>query len=126
MERIFNNGVIDVHGAIDFIREELNGATPFVQVQKAVMGTTEIMLLISFEPKTDWNFGYVENSNYIRISIEQNGVVECFTQCLYRKGLKNTLAGRLPIKLRKFTAKTLDKAVEKLIEHFEKVKIGLE
>lgn len=126
MEKIFNNEQVDVLGAINLIREELNGVAPFVQVQKAAMGNSMIMLLISFEPKTEWHYGYVENSNYMRISIEQNGVVECFTQSLYKKGGRNTFEGRLPIKLRKFTAKTLDKAIEKLSQHFDKVKDGLE
>lgn len=123
---IFNTPALDVYTAIETIFDRLSPLVDgYTFVDTGCMGTDTIMLLLSFEPKEKWSHGYVENSNYMRISIEQNGEVECFTQSLYPYEAAKSYETRLPIKLRKFTAKSFDVVLTKLADHVVKVKKGL-
>jgi len=123
---IFNTPALEVHTAIETIFDRLSPLVDgYTKVDNGCMGTDTIMLLLSFEPREKWSYGHVENSNYMRIAVEQNGEVECFTQSLYPYGMDKSYATRLPIKLRKFTAKSFDVVLTKLAAHVEKVKKGL-
>lgn len=124
MNRIFNNEEIDVFGMIEYIKNELNGVVPFIQVQKGSLGIDNVMLLVSFDPKEKWNYGYVENSNYFRMIVESNGIMEVFTQSLYVKKIIS-YETRLKIKFRKCTVKDKETVVRKIKEFIGKVKIEL-
>jgi hypothetical protein len=121
MNKIFNNGQLDHKQTIELLREKLTSKVPFINVNKAALGDDMIMILISFEPKENWSYGYVENSNYIRLHIEDNGVIEQFVCSLYQKDKGCSYENRLNIKFRKCTVQSLDKAIEKLCVYIDKV-----
>lgn len=123
---IFNTPALDVYAAIETIFNRLSPLVDgYTKVDTGCLGDDTIMLLLSFEPKEKWSHGYVENSNYMRISVSQNGEVHAFSESLYLYGMGKSYETRLPIKLRKFTAKSFDVVLTKLAAHVEKVKKGL-
>ena len=123
MKVIFNNGNKTVKEMIDFINTELIADAPYVRASRAAMGDDTIMLLVSFEPKESWRYGYVENSNYFRMSIEQDGEMEVFTQSLHKGG--GSFEHRLKVKFRKCFVKTEEQMILKLKTFIQKVKENL-
>lgn len=83
------------------------------------------MLLVSFESKENWPNGYVENSQYFRMMIDSNGVMECFTYSLHKPNVKKNEYTRLS-KFRKYTAKNKEGVLKKLTEYIEKIKKEIE
>ena len=125
MNTIFNNQDFTTVDMINFIKDNTNGITPFFQVTKAHLGSDSVMLLVSFDPKESWKNGYVENSQYFRMMIESNGVMECFTYSLYKPNVKKGEYTRLS-KFRKFTAKNKEGVLKKLTEYIEKIRKEIE
>lgn len=124
MNTIFNNDEMNVLEMVEYIKNELNGLVPFIQVQKGCLGDDNIMLLLSFEPKEKWVNGYIENSNYFRMIVESNGAMEVFTQSLYVNKIIS-YETRLKIKFRKCTVKDKENVIRKIKEFINKVKIEL-
>lgn len=119
--RIFNNGEINQQQAIEILKAKLAGKAPFVNVSSGALGNETIFFLVSFQTKESWPYGYVENSNYTRLHLDENGVIEQFTCSLYQKGKPCSYETRLNEKFRKCTVKSLDKAIEKLSIYFDKI-----
>ena len=93
------------------IKNELEKLIPLVIVKVSVLGgkkNAALMILLAFDPKSEWQNNIMENSRYARISIDRNGVMENFS-------------GSVP-KMRKATAKDLDDAIAKLKKYIDKVK----
>jgi hypothetical protein len=120
--KIFNDGILSNVELIEKLRTELSGLTPVIRVFPALLGDGMITLLVCFEPKEDWKNGIMENGNYFRMSIEDDGVMEIFTQSLYKKSSHFSFENRLPIKFRKTTVKTIDQLLVKLKAHIDKIK----
>ena len=123
--KIFNTDIISQQQAINYLQTELTPLAPFVKVSSGALGNETIMLLVSFEPKENWSYGYVENSNYFRMRIEDNGMLEVFVATFYKKGTNASSAGydnRLKIKFRKTTVKSLEEAKKKIADYINKIK----
>lgn len=87
---------------VDRLKKELFYA--FISVSISTLGGAEnvsIMLCGSTTTKENWAYGILENSDYRRFSIDNDGTVENFTT----SGLD---------KVRKFTAKSVDDLIAKL------------
>ena len=125
MSKIFNTKEINVYEMIDFIKNGIENEVPFVHISKGIFGGDTIMLLISFDPKSEWKFGYVENSNYFRMMVEDNGVIEEFTRSLYYKGVGKSFETRLKTKFRKCTVKSKEDVVRKIKDYINKVKVEM-
>lgn len=123
MARIFNNNVtLDTDSVIKYIKREMNGYVPFLSVNKGAMGGNDsIFLAVGLTPKNEWSHGIFENSQYFRMAIYQDGVMEVFTQSLYKKNCKNSYEGRIKTKFRKCTAKSVEEVVIRLIKFINKV-----
>jgi len=121
MEKIFNNGTIDQKTAIEYLKNKLVDKVPFVRVESGCLGNRTIMLLVSFDKKETWSFGYVENTNYFRMSIEDDGVMEVFVQSIHDRRRCVTYESRVKTKFRKCTVKSLDVVVEKILVFVGKV-----
>ena len=77
---------------------------PFISMRKSSLGgRTTLLLAIGFEKKENWINGIFENSKYARFSIEENGIVECFT-----------ISHNLNKKFRKSKVKSFEKLKERL------------
>lgn len=120
--KIFNNGEKTQKEAIDYLKNELSGLVPFVSVSSASIGSDTIMLLVAFEPKEKWPHGYVENTNYFRMRIGEDGEMEVFTSSLYKKDSTPSRENRLNVKFRKAKAKTLEDAKNRISKLIEEVK----
>ena len=73
MTKLFENGEITVFDMMAFLNKELETIVPFVNITKGILGNDSIFLLVSFDEKSTWSYGYVNNSNYFRMMIESDG-----------------------------------------------------
>jgi hypothetical protein len=98
------NDIFNFTNADDFRNKLVSGLNfPFVSCSISTLGGREnisCILTISTEAKETWANGILENSQYARVHISKNGIVEHFS------GWK--------LKLRKFTGKNLDNIIEKI------------
>jgi len=117
--RIFNIENLSQKDAIEFLSNKLTDKVEYVKVSNACMGNDTIILTLSFDKKENWHYGYIQNSNYLRMNIEQSGEVEIFECSLHQKG--SSRRERLNSKFRKCTVKSMEKVVEKIIIFVEKV-----
>jgi hypothetical protein len=108
--------------AIQYFKNELTGIIPVYNVTGGQFGRESIYLLICFQPKEEWPNGILENSNYFRMRIEEDGTMEVFTSSLYLKGVGYGKENRLPIKFRKAKAKSLVDAKDKLMKIINAIK----
>ena len=123
---IFDDGTTDITQASEILKDALEKEKPgYISLSKGVFGNDTIMLLVSFEPKTEWTNGYVENSNYFRMSIYKDGKMEVFTQSLYEPGKPVSYETRLKIKFRKATAKSAKDAADRAVKFVKEVKKAL-
>lgn len=109
---------------MDLIRERYENRVPFIRVASGCFDNDSIMILVSFDKKEDWAHGYVENSNYFRMAIYDNGQMEVFTQSMYTKEHRNDPNYRLSglgVKFRKTNVKTIDKMFEKFDAFISKI-----
>ena len=123
--KIFNIDSVSTDNAIDKINTDLK---PFVSVVNAsrgcLGGDDTIMLLVALNPKSEWKLGIPENSQYFRMHIESNGVVECFTQSIYKNNIIS-YENRIKTKFRKYTAKSVDDLIQKIKTFIEKINVEL-
>lgn len=123
---IFDDGTTDIVQASAILKDALEKENPgYISLSKGVFGNDTIMLLVSFEPKTEWSHGYVENSNYFRMAIYKDGKMEVFTQSLYEPGKQVSYETRLKIKFRKATAKSMKDAADRAVKFVKEVKKAL-
>jgi hypothetical protein len=123
---IFDDGTTDIVQASAILKDALEKENPgYISLSKGVFGNDTIMLLVSFEPKTEWSNGYVENSNYFRMAIYKDGKMEVFTQSLYEPGKQVSYETRLKIKFRKATAKSMKDAADRAVKFVKEVKKAL-
>lgn len=86
---------------------------PHVGANKSALGgkeQTSILLGISLDQKDTWPNGIYDNSRYVRIHIFNSGVVELISSSY-----------KIPKKLRKFTAKSVDDLIAKLNKYLDSV-----
>jgi hypothetical protein len=123
MARIFNNNVtLDTDSVIEYIKREIGGHVPYLSIGKGALGGEDsIYLSISLDPKNEWNYGYIDNSQHFRMSIYHDGSMEVFTQSLYKKGHRNSYEHRLKTKFRKCTANTVEDVVKRIKKFIDKV-----
>lgn len=104
MAKKIKNSLFNDETAEQIVEELKKINKPFVHAYVSRLGgpnNSTILLVISESEKKDWPHGILENSNYRRFRIDNDGTVENFTV----SGMK---------KIRKFTAKTVDKIIEKV------------
>lgn len=123
MEKIFNSEkTLSTDTYIEFLKNDLSDVVPFIKIDKGSLGGNDsIYLLVSLEPKNEWAHGILENSQYFRMALYEDGEMHVFTQSLYKKGLRNTFEGRIKTKFRKCKAKHLADAVERIRKFIDKV-----
>ena len=119
--KVFNNDSLSQKDCIELITEKLTNTIPFLNVYSGCLGTDTIMLLVSFEPKNEWIYGYFGNSNNYYMSFKENGEIKVFSQSLYYNGVKS-YETRLKVKFRKCHVKTIDKFFKKVNDYNEMVK----
>ena len=77
------NKVFDVDTAQDWVKIlEREIKAPVVSAKVSTLGGTEnvsILLVVSFDKRENWMNGYLENSRYFRMHIDNNGLIEQFT-----------------------------------------------
>lgn len=120
MIKIFNTTEVSQETFINELRNVLTHLVPYVSVHSGVLGKDTIMVLVSFDKKEDWRHGYVENSNYFRMSIESDGVMEEFVQSIYIGG-ESSIKNRLGFKFRKSTCKSREVVINKLVDFINKI-----
>jgi hypothetical protein len=79
---------------------------PYVNVTKGFFGKDSIFILVSFDVRENWVNGYVENSRYLRLVVD-NGKIEHFAGC--GNG----------INFRKCKYKDIDDVIKKLNKYYE-------
>ncbi len=121
-EKIFNNGETSQIGAMEYFREILGDIVPVYGVHSGAFGSGTVMFTICFQPREEWAHGIMENSNYFRMSLEENGEMEVFAASLYKKGERPNYENRLGVKFRKAHAKSLEDAANKLIKFINTIK----
>ena len=119
---IFNNETLNLEDAMVQIKQSLVDVLPYSNISKGAFGKDTIFVLACFEPKSEWNYGIMENSNYFRMSIYDNGKMEVFTQSLYPKDETASWDNRLKVKFRKSTAKSIPDAISRLHKFIDEVK----
>lgn len=70
----------ELNEALD-IMEGLKGLVPFVSARVSQLGGEDrasILFVISFEPKSEWENGYLENSTYRRFHWLHDGTLDDF------------------------------------------------
>ena len=121
MAKIFNNSItLSTVDAINYLRGELSGIAPFVQIKNGCVGNDSIMFLVCLDAKETWSYGIVENSRYFRLHLESDGSMEVFTQSIH-KGTKKSFETRVNTKFRRCTAKTLEDVVVRVIKFVNKL-----
>jgi cytosine/uracil/thiamine/allantoin permease len=88
---------------VEQLKEKLDFYS-FISAKVSTLGgytSVTIMLVVSTTTKENWAFGILENSDYRRFAIYNDGTVENFT------------TSGLP-KVRKFTAKSIDDVIAKI------------
>lgn len=121
MDKIFNNDTHTLASAIESLKINLSSLAPYVSVTKAPLGNDTIMLTISFDDKSNWSHGYLENSNYFRMRIDDTGLIEQFSCSLYKKGYQFSYENRLDKKFRKTNVKSFDVAIQKIVKYITEV-----
>jgi hypothetical protein len=122
---IYNNENLTNAQAIEQIREAISPLVPHFSIHKGNFGNEHILMCIMFDKKETWANGIMENSNYVRISVDEKGEIVCFTRSLYERGKNYSYETRLPLKFRKCTVINLNKGIRKIIEFVNKVKESL-
>jgi len=123
MARIFNNNVtLDTNSATEYLNQKISTFVPYLNVNKGALGGEDsIYLAVSLEPKNEWSHGYIENSQYFRMSIYDGGSMEVFCWGLYKKGYRHSYEHRLKTKFRKCTAKSVEDVVRRIKKFIDKV-----
>ena len=90
----------------------------YVGASKGAFGDDTVFLAVCFTPKAEWTNNIFENSNYVRFSIQSDGVVESFVSSLY-SGIKGEWR-RLDVKkFRKCTAKSVADVIKKIAAYVD-------
>jgi 3'-phosphoadenosine 5'-phosphosulfate sulfotransferase len=98
--------------AAEKMKAALAKVVPFVNVKVSSLGGpthVTLMLVVSLDPREQWNNNILENSRYFRMSISAEGVVEQFTKDYHIKE-----------KFRKTRVKDVDGAIRKIEEYIKK------
>ena len=122
---IYNTETLSNLQAIEQIREAIAPLVPHFSIHKGNLGTENILMCIMFDKKETWANGIMENSNYVRIIVDEKGEFECFTRSLYKRGESYSYETRLSLKFRKCTVNELSKGIKKVVEFVNKVKAEL-
>ncbi len=93
----------------------------YVQSSTWVLCTDDIYITISFDKKENWNNWYIENSNYVKVCIDESNKLYQFVTCLYKKWMPTWYENRLNKKLRASQNKTQEQAIKKLIAYLSDV-----
>lgn len=84
---------------------------PFVHVQKATLGpTATVMILVSLDPKSEWQNNILENSRYFRMSLQSDGELDQFTR-----------SHEIAKKFRKRYVKDASEAVKKINQYIKQM-----
>jgi len=89
----------------------LKGSVPVVQVKLSTLGgkdTASLSVIVSLDPRENWNNEIYENSRYSMFSIDSNGKIEQF-----KKSYK------IPLNFRKTSYKTIQEAIAKIKKYLE-------
>ena len=123
MARIYNSeNTLSIKTFVEYLYKDLSELVPFVNINTGCLGGDTLYLVISLQPKNEWNHGILENSQYFRMSIDIDGSMEVFTQCLYKKGQRN-YEGRVKTKFRRCKATHLGDVVERIKKFIDKVNV---
>jgi len=97
---------------VDRLVRELEAGidAPFVRVKKATLGTTTLMMVVSLDPKSEWENNILENSRYFRMSLDADGTLEQFV-----------VAYDVGKKFRKRRVKSVSDAVKKINQYIKQV-----
>jgi hypothetical protein len=118
---IFNTPEISYEQAIEEINQALEGVVPVKNVTKGTFGKDSVYILIVFDPREEWPNKIMENANYFRMVLSQDGSMEVFAQSLYYKDMPVSYDSRVKIKFRKTKAKNTQDAIQKLIKYIETI-----
>lgn len=100
--KLFTDSNIDE--VMDQVRKGLK--FPYVDVHGSTFDKDDFYITISIQPKSEWNFGYINNTKHITIAVSQNRKVEA---------VKN-----YGLKFRGFRAKSIEEVIEKVNKITEK------
>ena len=100
--KLFTNE--NINDVMDQVRNGLK--FPYIDVHGSTFDRDNFYITISIQPKSEWNYGYLNNSKHITISVDQNRKIEA---------VKNS-----GLKFRGFRAKSIEEVIEKVNKITEK------
>lgn len=105
-------GLLFTEDEVDEVSREIERGlnAPFVHVQKATLGHTAVMILVSLDPKSEWPHNILENSRYFRMSLENDGELNQFTK-----------SHKIPKKFRKCYVQSASEAVKKINQYIKQM-----
>jgi len=98
----------------DKIETELQKRFPYFRAPISTLGGEDrasIILVFALDKREDWAHGYIENSRYVRLSINNDRSILEAETFIFPRGLR----------MRSFKALTTDEVLAKLIKYFDKV-----
>jgi len=104
----------------DRLRKE--GDVPYVMVGVSKLGGKgryTLMVTVSLDSKESWSHGIMQNSRYMLLSVEPNGVVNQFQLSI--RDPKTLSMMKVP-KFRKTRVKSIDQFVTKFVAYLKKLK----
>lgn len=89
-----------------------NIKAPYIGVQYSTLGgdaNVSILIVVSLDPKETWSNGYIENTRYFRLHLDNDGTLEMFT------------VSKLPLKLRKSKNKSIDEVINRINKYINTI-----
>jgi hypothetical protein len=112
---VFDPQTLDVES----IKSQINA--PYVSARISTLGgygRASLMMAISLDPKEDWANNIFENSNHMRFSLGQDGLLDQFVLSVYDKS-RNRVRGIK--KFRKTMVKSTDEMITKINKYINHV-----
>jgi hypothetical protein len=104
---------------VESIKSQVNA--PYVNARISTLGgygRATLMIAVSLDPKENWANNIFENSNYMRFSLGQDGLLNQFVLSVYDKS-RNRIRGIK--KFRKTMVKSTDEMVAKINKYIDHV-----
>lgn len=86
-------------------------------------GRAILMMVVSLDPKEDWAYGILENSKYMRFSLNQNGELDQFTLSIHDKSTNRIRSIK---KFRKTMVGSIDEMIAKINKYVDYTKKTIE
>lgn len=122
-DTLFNTEETSTDDFEKYLEDFLSKYVPYFEIKRNSANPEGLLYLtISFEKEDTWAGGYIKNSNFIRFSITDNGIVKLVDYHLFKKGKpkqpSNTLSG---MRIKPQRASSIPEFVVKMRKYLDKL-----